>query len=187
MIQAAVQRHARPDQLSPASGRDIDDPPRSLGVEHDAPGHLRLDGHGAVDAERRRSHADIVTKAPTRTALVGAHAVGELVGARHQHDPAHRAIAECRTEFARAERGGEGGDCGGEGGEGGGGGRGSGGGGDGGGVGGDGGGGGGSGGGGDGEVKQILKPPLTTEPSDDQLSAEASTPSSKLCHLWLPE
>ena len=34
-----------------------------------------------------------------------------------------------------------------------------------------------SGGGGDGEVKQTLKPPLTTEPSDDQLSAEASTPS----------
>eukprot|EP00964_Phaeocystis_antarctica_P108990 scaffold73463_cov66-Phaeocystis_antarctica.AAC.1 len=114
MIQAAMGRHAwvqnagekthingnpsrdaQPDQLSPASGRDIDDPPRSLGVEHDAPGHLRLDGHVAVDAERRTA------KGP---AWVGAHVVVELVGARRQHDPAHRAIAECRTEFARAER-----------------------------------------------------------------------------------
>ena len=41
----------------------------------------------------------------------------------------------------------------------------------------DGGGEGGEGGeGGDG-VKQTLNPPLTTEPSDDQLSPEASTPS----------
>eukprot|EP00964_Phaeocystis_antarctica_P004989 scaffold2717_cov67-Phaeocystis_antarctica.AAC.3 len=59
----------------------MDDPPRSLGVEHDAPGHLRLDGHVAVDAERRTA------------LLTGAHVVGKLVGARHQHDPAHRAIA----------------------------------------------------------------------------------------------
>ena len=84
-------RDVKPDQLGTASGRDIDDPPRSLGVEHDAPGHLRLDYHVALDAERR-------------TAIVGAHVVGELVGARHQHDPAHRAIVECRTEFARAVR-----------------------------------------------------------------------------------
>eukprot|EP00964_Phaeocystis_antarctica_P030640 scaffold17321_cov70-Phaeocystis_antarctica.AAC.1 len=84
-------RDVQPDQLGPASGRDIDDPPRSLGVEYDAPGHLRLDGHVAVDAERR-------------TALVGAHVAGEFVGARYQHDPAHRAIDECRTEFARADR-----------------------------------------------------------------------------------
>eukprot|EP00964_Phaeocystis_antarctica_P079573 scaffold49583_cov71-Phaeocystis_antarctica.AAC.4 len=46
-------RDVQPDQLSPASGRDIDDSPCSRGVEHDAPGHLRLDGHVAVDAERR--------------------------------------------------------------------------------------------------------------------------------------
>eukprot|EP00964_Phaeocystis_antarctica_P129244 scaffold93087_cov67-Phaeocystis_antarctica.AAC.2 len=84
-------RDVQPDQLSPASGRDMDDPPRSLGVEHDAAGHLRLDGNGAVDAERR-------------TAFVGAHVVGELVGARHQHDPAHRAIVECRNEVTRADR-----------------------------------------------------------------------------------
>ena len=59
---------------------------------------------------------------------------------------------------------------GGEGGEGGGGG--------GGGEGGKGGQSGGEGGGdGDGEVKQTLKPPPATELSDDQLSAEASTPS----------
>eukprot|EP00964_Phaeocystis_antarctica_P004981 scaffold2716_cov64-Phaeocystis_antarctica.AAC.6 len=84
-------RDVQPDQLSPASGRDIHDPPRSLGVEHDAPGHPRLDGHVAVDAERR-------------TAFVRAHVVGELVGARHQHDPAHRAIVERRNEVTRAER-----------------------------------------------------------------------------------
>eukprot|EP00964_Phaeocystis_antarctica_P117224 scaffold81063_cov64-Phaeocystis_antarctica.AAC.1 len=84
-------RDVQPDQLSPATSRDIDDPPCSLGVEHDAPGHLRLDGHVAVDAERR-------------TAILGAHVVGKLVGTSHQHDPAHRAIAECRTEFARADR-----------------------------------------------------------------------------------
>ena len=36
---------------------------------------------------------------------------------------------------------------------------------------------GGGGGGGDGEVKQTLKPPPWVLPSDDQLSAEASTPS----------
>ena len=54
----------------------------------------------------------------------------------------------------------EGGDGGGEGGEGG-----------------EGGANGGEGGEGDLEVKQTLKPPLTTVPSDDQLSAEASTPS----------
>ena len=57
---------------------------------------------------------------------------------------------------AGAGEGGEGGEGGGGGGEGG---------------------GGGGGGGEDGEVKQTLKPPPTTEPSDDQLSAEASTPS----------
>ena len=45
-------RDVQTNQLTPASGRDIDDVPRSLGVQHDAPGHLRLDGHGAVDAER---------------------------------------------------------------------------------------------------------------------------------------
>ena len=53
--------------------------------------------------------------------------------------------------------GGEGGGAGGEGGEGG--------------------EGGGEGGEGDGEVKQTLKPRLTAEPIDSQLSAEASTPS----------
>ena len=36
---------------------------------------------------------------------------------------------------------------------------------------------GGEGGEGDGEVKQILKPPLTAEPSETQLNSEASTPS----------
>eukprot|EP00964_Phaeocystis_antarctica_P014420 scaffold7934_cov62-Phaeocystis_antarctica.AAC.5 len=51
-IVRSPSRDVQPDQLGPASGRDIDDPPRSLGVEHDAPGHLRLDGHVAVDAER---------------------------------------------------------------------------------------------------------------------------------------
>eukprot|EP00964_Phaeocystis_antarctica_P052257 scaffold30569_cov73-Phaeocystis_antarctica.AAC.2 len=51
-IKGRSPRDAQPDQLSPASGRDIDDPPRSLGVEHNAPGHLRLYGHVAVDAER---------------------------------------------------------------------------------------------------------------------------------------
>eukprot|EP00964_Phaeocystis_antarctica_P014587 scaffold8059_cov62-Phaeocystis_antarctica.AAC.2 len=85
-------RDVQPDQLSPASGRDIDDPPHSLGVEHDAPGHLRLDGHVAVDAERR---TPLVT---------GARVVGELVGARYQHDPAHRAIVECRKDVTRADR-----------------------------------------------------------------------------------
>eukprot|EP00964_Phaeocystis_antarctica_P023614 scaffold13190_cov60-Phaeocystis_antarctica.AAC.2 len=89
-IERGPSRDAQPDQLSPASGRDIDDPPCSLGVEHNAPGHLRLYGHVAVDAERR-------------TAFVRAHAVGEFVGARYQHNPAHRTIVERRTEFARAE------------------------------------------------------------------------------------
>eukprot|EP00964_Phaeocystis_antarctica_P161348 scaffold133318_cov72-Phaeocystis_antarctica.AAC.3 len=84
-------RDVQPDQLGLASGRYIDGPPRSLGVEHDAPGHLRLDGHVAVDAERRR------------TAFAG-HIVVKLVGARHQHDPSHRAIVECRNEITRAER-----------------------------------------------------------------------------------
>eukprot|EP00964_Phaeocystis_antarctica_P023608 scaffold13189_cov64-Phaeocystis_antarctica.AAC.2 len=90
-IVCSSSRDVQPDQLSPASSRDIDDPPRSLRVEHDAPGHLRLDGHVAIDAERR-------------TAFVEAHAVGELVGPRYQHDPAHRVIVERRTEFARADR-----------------------------------------------------------------------------------
>ena len=49
--------------------------------------------------------------------------------------------------------------------------------GDGGAKGGEGGEGGGGGGEGNLEVKQTLKPPLTAIPSDDQLSAEASTPS----------
>eukprot|EP00964_Phaeocystis_antarctica_P022591 scaffold12559_cov63-Phaeocystis_antarctica.AAC.2 len=88
-----MEGHARPDQLSPASGGDMDDPPRSLGVEHDAPSHLRLDGHVAVDAERRARAAPFVR----------AHAAGKLVGARHQYDPAHRAIVECRNEITRAE------------------------------------------------------------------------------------
>eukprot|EP00964_Phaeocystis_antarctica_P002395 scaffold1237_cov67-Phaeocystis_antarctica.AAC.2 len=92
-VALSPSRDVQPDQLSPASGRDIHDPPRSLGVEHDAPGHLRLDGHVAVDAERR-----------TAFIVAGAHVVGELVGARHQHDPAHHAIAECRNEVTRAER-----------------------------------------------------------------------------------
>ena len=78
--------NVQPDQLGPASSRDIDDPPRSLGVEHGAPGHLRLDGQVAVDAERRTAR----------------HVAAELVGARHQHDPAHRAITECRNEVSRA-------------------------------------------------------------------------------------
>eukprot|EP00964_Phaeocystis_antarctica_P125227 scaffold88852_cov71-Phaeocystis_antarctica.AAC.4 len=104
-IVRSPSRDVQPDQLSSASGGDIDDPRRSLGVEHDAPGHLRLDGHVAVDAERRTLEGGRVTKAPTRTALVGTgHGIVELVGARYQHDPAHRAIAECRTELARADR-----------------------------------------------------------------------------------
>eukprot|EP00964_Phaeocystis_antarctica_P094585 scaffold61261_cov66-Phaeocystis_antarctica.AAC.3 len=97
MIQAATGRHVwvqnageKAHIVHSPSSRD-DDPPRSLGVEHDAPGHLRLDGHGAVDAERR-------------AAAVDAHVVGELVGARYQHDFAHRIIFERFTEFARADR-----------------------------------------------------------------------------------
>eukprot|EP00964_Phaeocystis_antarctica_P142532 scaffold107811_cov66-Phaeocystis_antarctica.AAC.1 len=88
-IVCSPARDGQPVQLSPSSSRHIDDPPCSLGIEHDAPGLLRLDRHGAVDAERR-------------TAMVEAHGVGELVAARHQHYPAHRAIAECRDEAARA-------------------------------------------------------------------------------------
>ena len=91
IVRSISSRDDQPDQLGPASGRDIDDPSRSLGVEHDAPGYLRFDGHVAVDAERR-------------TAFVRAHAVVELVGAGHQHDPVHRVIAECRNEITRADR-----------------------------------------------------------------------------------
>ena len=92
--------------------------------------------------------------------------------------PVHRASPEGARRYGMG-CGGEG--EGGEGGEGGGGsgeGEGGGGVGDGGGGGfGGGGEGGGGGGEGDGEVKQTLKPPSTNEPSEDQLSAEASTPS----------
>ena len=69
----------------------MDDPPLSLGVEHDAPGHLRLDSHGTVDAERR-------------TPGIGAHFIGERVGARHQHDSDDRTIVERRDELIRAHR-----------------------------------------------------------------------------------
>ena len=72
--------------------------------------------------------------------------------------------------IAYREPGCSGGENGGEGGEGG---KGGGEGGDGG----DGGGAGDGGGEGDGEEKQTLKPFFTTEPSDDQLRADASTPS----------
>eukprot|EP00964_Phaeocystis_antarctica_P046098 scaffold26581_cov60-Phaeocystis_antarctica.AAC.2 len=80
-----ITRGFNPDQLSPASGRDPDNPARSHGVEHNAPGHLRLNGHGAVDAERTIT---------TRRC--------KLVGAGNQHDSAHRAIVECRNEVTRA-------------------------------------------------------------------------------------
>eukprot|EP00964_Phaeocystis_antarctica_P138873 scaffold103534_cov74-Phaeocystis_antarctica.AAC.3 len=53
IARSSTPRDVQPYQLSPASGRHMNDPPRALGVEHDAPGHLRLDGHVAVDAERR--------------------------------------------------------------------------------------------------------------------------------------
>eukprot|EP00964_Phaeocystis_antarctica_P058930 scaffold34975_cov66-Phaeocystis_antarctica.AAC.4 len=46
-------RDIKTDQFGRATGLDIDDAAQSLGVEHDAPGHLRLDGDGAVDAQRR--------------------------------------------------------------------------------------------------------------------------------------
>ena len=91
LIASIPSRDVQPNQLSPASIRDIDDPPCSLGVKHDAPSHLRTNRHGAVDAERR-------------AAFFGAHVIVKLVGARHQHDPAHRAIAKCRNEVARADR-----------------------------------------------------------------------------------
>eukprot|EP00964_Phaeocystis_antarctica_P033491 scaffold18993_cov66-Phaeocystis_antarctica.AAC.1 len=101
-VRSSSPRDVQPDQLGPASSRDVNDPPRSLGVEHDAPGHLRLDGHVAVDAERRSSGDTIIVGVGVRD--IRAHVVGELVGARCQHDPAHRTIVECRTEFARADR-----------------------------------------------------------------------------------
>eukprot|EP00964_Phaeocystis_antarctica_P065898 scaffold39802_cov64-Phaeocystis_antarctica.AAC.1 len=43
-------RDIKTDQFGRATGLDIDDAAQSLGVEHDAPGHLRLDGDGAVPA-----------------------------------------------------------------------------------------------------------------------------------------
>ena len=66
----------------------MDDTPCAPTIEHDAPGHLRRDGDGAVDAERG---------AP----VVGAHVADQLVSARCQNDPVDCRIVEGRHEFHR--------------------------------------------------------------------------------------
>ena len=62
-IAGGPPRNVQSDQLGCATEPDTDDATQSPGVEHDAPGHLRLNGHGAVDAERR-------------SLVFGAHGVG---------------------------------------------------------------------------------------------------------------
>ena len=91
----------QPDELSPASGSDIDDAPHSLGIEHNPSSHLRLNGHVSVNAERRAVDVgSTVAFAALVVASVGAHGVVKLVGARNQQDSAHRGIVECRNEVA---------------------------------------------------------------------------------------
>ena len=77
-----ASRDVQPVQLGPATEGDIEGPPLTRGVNYNTSGHLRLDGHVAVYAERR-------------TVFLGAHVFVELVFARYQHDPFHLAIAEC--------------------------------------------------------------------------------------------
>ena len=62
-----------PNQLGRPAGLDVEDPATALRIEDHTSRHLRLDGHGAADAE-------------CSAAAVGAHVAAQLVRARRQHD-----------------------------------------------------------------------------------------------------
>jgi hypothetical protein len=62
--------NVQPNQLGRPARLYLKDPAPTLGIEHHTSRHLRLDGQGAVDADRRS----------------GAHVAGELVCARCQQD-----------------------------------------------------------------------------------------------------
>ena len=86
-------RDVQPNQLRLSARHDGDDAPSSFGVEYDASGHLRLDGHVAIDAECRISQVNRIA------ADTQAHILGELVDSRTQHDSRGRRIVERSNEF----------------------------------------------------------------------------------------
>ena len=76
--------NVQPSQLDRPTSLYLNDPPRSHGIEHHSPRHLRFDGQGAVDADRRS----------------GAHVAGKLVCARCQQDLVDRAVCYSCGELA---------------------------------------------------------------------------------------
>ena len=82
------------NQLRLSARQYGDDAPNSFGVEYDASGHLRLDGHVAIDAECRISQNFNRIEADTQ-----AHIIGELVDSRTQHHSRGRRIVERSNEF----------------------------------------------------------------------------------------
>ena len=78
--------NVQPDQLGRPARLYHKDPAPTLGIEHHASGNLRLDGHGAVDADRR----------PT------AHVASEVVRARRHQDLVDRAVVDGGGELSDA-------------------------------------------------------------------------------------
>ena len=77
--------NVQPNQLDCPARLYLKDPPRSHGVEHHSSRHLRFDGQGAVDADRRAR---------------AAHVARKLVRARCQQDLVDRAVCDSCGELA---------------------------------------------------------------------------------------
>eukprot|EP00964_Phaeocystis_antarctica_P136884 scaffold101375_cov60-Phaeocystis_antarctica.AAC.2 len=76
-------RDIQPNQPGCPARLDLEDPAPTIGIEHHASEHLRLDGHGAVDADRR----------------TGAHVSGKAVRARRDQYLVDGAVADGRSEL----------------------------------------------------------------------------------------
>ena len=83
-------RDIQPNQPSRPTRHDMNDPAPTIGIEHHSSGHLRLDGHGAVDADRRTSITPV---------SMPAHVSGKAVRARRNPDLVHGAVADGRGEL----------------------------------------------------------------------------------------
>jgi hypothetical protein len=76
-------RDIQPNQPCRPTRRNLEDPAPTIGIEHHTSGHLRLNGRGAVDADRR----------------ISAHVSGKAVRARRNQDLVDRAVANGRGEL----------------------------------------------------------------------------------------
>ena len=76
-------RDIQPNQPCRSTRLDGEDPAPTICIEHHTTGHLRLDGHGAIDADRR----------------AGAHVSNKAVRARRDQDLVDGTVADGQGEL----------------------------------------------------------------------------------------